>query len=116
MSKVLLPPELNGAFSIFVEELNKHVAYLSEILQQLQLLASEDCVEPISSARAAQLENRFHKIKGGSGFLGLTEIEQLVTKGELLFKEHEGDNFNCEKLSRELGEILASLEEARANL
>lgn len=106
-----LPAELQKAYLLFVDELEKHVVFLAEIVQQLQTLDTNENLEPISSSRAEQLEKRFHRIKGGAGFLGLEEISQLADRGEQFFKTATKKEIAPQELSVELKTILHSLEE-----
>jgi chemotaxis protein histidine kinase CheA len=85
MSQV--PPELLPALAIFLDELASHLpdirAAISEMRAELDA-GSDD--EQAASKHAAALEHKFHLMKGGAGFLQLSEVAQAATSGEKMFK------------------------------
>ena len=104
-----IPSGLQKAFSIFVSELDKHSIFIDNILAQLQAIGASEDLEPISKSRAAQLEKRFHKIKGGAGFLGLAEISQHADRCESIFKTAVDSKVDLQLLSVELKSFLDSV-------
>lgn len=57
------------AYKIFISELETHLTEASEILAEGEVLSEE---------QAESLQRRFHTVKGGAGFFGLTEIARVA--------------------------------------
>ena len=101
MKKSDLPEYLKGAFDIFTVELGDHIKELKKISEP-QLSSSSTINEVI---------RRFHTLKGGAGFLGLTEIFEYSDKAEKVFKKAALDEdtdapTESESLKKELDETL----------
>ena len=69
-------PLASRAYGVFLEELSRH---LGEVRIRLGR------GDPIGSTEARELGERFHTIKGGAGFFGLHEIEQVAAGLEQIF-------------------------------
>lgn len=69
-------PELDGVRAIFADELGGHVEALTAAAAQTAF----------SEKVRAGLENRFHVIRGGAGFLQLGEIKRIAEIGERDFR------------------------------
>lgn len=69
---------LSGAFTIFVNEMEKH-------LSETRVIFSHESLPTVPELQDAR--NRFHKIKGGAGFFGLEDIEETASKIENILKE-----------------------------
>jgi chemotaxis protein histidine kinase CheA len=81
-----IPPHLREAFALFCTELETHLQFFSEVLHQPAQDDYQGC------ARA--LESRFHLIKGGAGFFGLTALRELAGEKERVFRApHTAESF-----------------------
>lgn len=94
-------PELREAYNIFVGELRTHTEFLSKLVTKAK--EAPDALEFLR-ANAPSLEQRFHLLKGGSGFLKLDDLRELSKRGEQLAK-----NLNKESLG-ELESIVFELQ------
>lgn len=66
------------AYQLFLAELDRHVAELDGTFQ------GESSIDAFIQS---ENHNRFHKIKGGAGFFGLTEIADIAGLAEALFEK-----------------------------
>jgi len=101
MKKSDLPEYLKGAYDIFVAELRDHTKELSKISEP----------ELSKSSTINEVIRRFHTLKGGAGFLGLTEIFECSDRAEKVFKKAALDKdtdapTESESLKKELDEAL----------
>lgn len=81
-----IPPHLREAFALFCTELETHLQFFSEVLVHPAQDDYQGC------ARA--LESRFHLIKGGAGFFGLTALRDLAGEKERVFRApHTAESF-----------------------
>lgn len=64
------------AFTVFLEETREHINWTRAFL-------SNGGIASPSSVKEA--ERRFHTIKGGAGFFGLTDVEKLAASLEKFF-------------------------------
>lgn len=85
MSK--LKPELKGAQEIFIKELDTHLLFFDALLKKLPISGENEEFEKFYQENAKALEHRFHTIKGGAGFLQLSQIRELAMKAEKIFKQ-----------------------------
>ena len=67
--------ETSNAYRLFVNELPEQLAQFEEVFKESSVASPEDVF------RSASL---FHKIKGGSGFLGLPQISEIAARMEFL--------------------------------
>ncbi len=77
---------MRSAYEIFAEELEKHLGFLLETSNALGELEKEDELEKFFSDKAKSLEQRFHVLKGGAGFLKLNKVADISDKFESVFK------------------------------
>ena len=88
------------AYKLFVAELTKHLADAHATFGRAAQTDRSDFV---------RLSARFHTIKGGAGFFGLSRIAELAATLEDRFNQADADSFIRGAEAREL---LASLETA----
>ena len=72
-----VPPYLERALRIFLDELETHLEFFSCVVREQIAMEGEAKIEE-------ELTRRFHLIKGGAGFLGLKEISAICSGGESL--------------------------------
>ena len=69
---------MNGAYKIFLEETRKHIA---------ETRSSFGKGSDIEKPELEDAKVRFHRIRGGAGFFGLTDVEEKASKLETMLKE-----------------------------
>ena len=85
----VIPEVLHEATKIFLEELRGHGAFFRSIES-----------EPDLAKHANAIAEKFHLIRGGAGFLKLTELKNIASYGEKLFRGGNPDlNTAKEKLA-----------------
>ena len=97
MKKSDLPDYLQKAFVIFVEEFQGHLDVFN------QASGAEDKLAEASE----EISRRFHTIKGGAGFLQLSQVAEISAEGEKLFR----DSPLPENAFSRLKELTSALEE-----
>ena len=80
------------AMKIFIEELKGHVLFFESVMLG----------KGVAPEEALALENRFHVIRGGSGFLQLTEVRQVAEQGERFFREWKLGQKTAEEIQVQL--------------
>lgn len=66
-----LPKEiLEGAYRIFIDEITEHLTATEFVLNDF---------DRTDQLKLKDAKSRFHKIRGGAGFFGLSEIENVAT-------------------------------------
>jgi chemotaxis protein histidine kinase CheA len=94
-------PAFVRAYSIFVSELEAHIAAAKHLFEQ----AGEDQAAGLPDLRIA-----FHRIKGGAGFFGLDHIAGHAAELErLLLKPLAEACRNMDRIKAEVGELESSL-------
>lgn len=74
-----LPKEiLDGAYRIFIQEMAEHLSGTEFVLNEKDLS---------QHPQLKDAKTRFHKIKGGAGFFGFTEIEKAASDLEKIIKD-----------------------------
>lgn len=72
LEKPLRPHYQQRAFELFLEE-------LATELKSAEMLVQDD--SQLNGSPSSHFSSTFHRLKGGAGFLGLTEVERIA--GEL---------------------------------
>lgn len=75
-----IPDYFHEAAAIFLAEVEDHLRYLDGVLAESE--ANPACL--VENAKA--IAERFHLIRGGSGFLNLAPVLECATAGERLFR------------------------------
>ena len=73
-----------AAYKLFVEELTKHLADAHATFGRAAHTSSDDFI---------RLSARFHTIKGGAGFFGLTRIAEIASALEQHFNQPDAATF-----------------------
>ncbi len=95
MAEKILPEiheALIPAMKIFIEELKGHLLFFEGAMGRTEL----------SSKDAEALESRFHVIRGGSGFLQLTEVRQVAERGERFFRDWKAGRKSTDEIRETL--------------
>lgn len=103
MSEHNIPEVLRDAARIFLKELEGHIAFITSAL------------ESTSPVQASPLQQRFHLIRGASGFLGMKGLQTIAKEAEHLYRD-EGASLSDEELRKRTRTYLAQLEADRAIL
>lgn len=106
-----IPPELEAAYRVFLEELKKHFGVLTQI--------SAEFHAPGQTARSAEetekirrsLQHKFHTIRGGAGFFQLDSIVSIAAEGETLFASLAGKDLILKALGEKLPVLVERLRE-----
>ena len=74
-----IPNELKSAFA----------AYLCELEETLKILSQKNSTKTFSFSEIERIEfqQRFHRLKGSSGFFQFKELIELAHQGEVLFEK-----------------------------
>lgn len=111
-----IPPELEAAYHVFLEELKKHSSALAQISSEFQastqITRSAEEVEKIRRS----LQHKFHTIRGGAGFFQLDLIVSIATEGELLFASLAGKDLILKALGESLPTLVERLREENKKL
>ena len=99
---------LAQALTLYSTELSSHLSWLEEYFTPLKEVTPAEFFQACE-AEARQLEHRFHTLKGGAGFLGLTPIFDLASQGDSLFKKAKVNCDDKELLKQTVLEMLHSL-------
>ena len=75
------------AYVVFADELKITLSLLEDIFSTLRSMETEAERLSLLSPHAGRLEQRFHVMRGGAGFLKLDLLHQTATKAELLFSQ-----------------------------
>lgn len=76
-------PKLASAFALFLDELDKHMAFFAQVSAELHSLAADSQKpNPNEVNHVEILKERFHLIRGGASFLGLTAIKDHCQAAE----------------------------------
>jgi HPt (histidine-containing phosphotransfer) domain-containing protein len=86
---------LSKARALFTNELKDHLEFLTKFIGQQELLDN----------RERAVINRFHLIKGSSGFFQLDKVRAIATEGENLAKS------DLKELGKQLERIVGELRE-----
>ena len=106
--------QMRSVYALFAGEHSGHYYFkdnFSKFREQLSRLAAERGREDLAAQEAAA--KRFHRIKGGAGFLKLEECRVLAAEGEQLFKSQESDPA---KLREALAGLLSRLQQEMLRL
>ena len=103
-----VPPELAAVNDIFIAEVATH-------LEALRAAASAPPLDDFEKSRRG-LENRFHVIRGGAGFLQHTVLAQLAERGERLFRESKEEGQFRTAVMEKLPELVTGIAEALARI
>ena len=104
-----LPEILHAAAHIFATELEAHSAFLEQFCSELDA-ANDTASRALMKKQAPLLAEKFHLIRGASGFLNLTALRDLATEKEKRYRALDSDT--VEK-SEVLSELRAALEVLR---
>ncbi|MCC6954494.1 MAG: Hpt domain-containing protein [Deltaproteobacteria bacterium] len=108
-----LPPELAAVNEIFLKEISDHLVAFRAILSDASI--SERSTAEQEKLRHG-LENRFHVIRGGAGFLQHAQLAACSTRGEKLFRDAKGGERIAEIVTNELPALIQTLEEELARI
>ncbi|MCB0322236.1 MAG: Hpt domain-containing protein [Bdellovibrionales bacterium] len=100
--------KMRSTYDIFVTELESHLAALEGFVAELETMPPEKLSSGFD-AHAKRLAERFHVLKGGSGFLQLKTIASLTGKGEEWFKNGTVPARAPIDLRTELAELVRAL-------
>lgn len=105
-----LLPRMRSAYEIFAEELEKHLEFLLESKEVLAEKTEPAELEEVFRQRAKGLEQRFHVLKGGAGFLKIKQVADLSDEFEKFFKKGELNHSDSVELKSEFSEAVEVLQ------
>ena len=79
-----IPDVFHEAAQIFLDELNAHLSFFQEMLASL---GRPESATPFGAKEARLLAEKFHLVKGASGFLKLTELKDEAGSAEKYFRD-----------------------------
>lgn len=80
-----LPEFLREAAKIFLEELGQHVVFFGDLCSELEQ-SNEAQANVTIQAKTRLIAEKFHLIKGASGFLNFTELKNNAGENETFFR------------------------------
>ena len=84
---ISIPEVLHQAAGIFLQELQGHTQALESCGKELEpLVSNESAFHKHLKGSCKNLAERCHLIKGGAGFLNLTELREASSEGEKYFR------------------------------
>lgn len=106
-----IPSALRPALEIFVRELDSHLTYFRQTVQQIAELKRKEALPTSYVDELKKLSQRFHTIKGSAGFFQLHSIKDQAAHAEKLFQLES--TLNDERLIKsQLQEIILSFHTA----
>ena len=99
---------MRSAYEIFLQEFDSHLKFLSTLAHDLR---NADNPMSILSEKRVSAQNRFHVIKGGAGFLKLTDIAACASEAEETLKKTALDADSLDSLSDCLQRTVSTLEQ-----
>ena len=111
---------MRSAYEIFADELERHLQYMEQCASSLQPISTAEDIHGLFVTAAKSLEQRFHVVKGGAGFLKLERIASISESYEECFKHagvHREDMLGLkDDFLRAVQELREELERLRALL
>lgn len=88
---ISIPDVLHQAAGIFLQELQGHTVVFESAEKELQpLVSNAKSFLTHAGSCAKTLAERCHLVKGGAGFLNLTELREAAGNGEKFFRALDG--------------------------
>lgn len=106
----IIPDVFHEAAQIFLDELNSHVSFFQEMLAALN---SAEGRATFGAKEARLLAEKFHLVKGASGFLKLTELKEAAGSAEKYFRDTWASDCNPDEAKAELTKASKVVSEQR---
>ena len=76
---------MRPVYEIFLSENRDHLVFFEDHLRQFNNAGNTANLRDLLDSAVPAIENRFHLIKGGAGFLKLEDIARIAAQGSKLF-------------------------------
>ena len=104
------------AFELLSEQIDEFLPELLTLQEGLSTTSDVARQQELITTSSEELEKKFHRLKGGAGFLKLLDVEQAADEAETLFGNCSEAGFDLANLSKKLNETIDTLKRGQESL